>query len=269
MLDILFLAKIFRLRRRLRDTGILDKLSLTDSLPANIRLTTLFTWSAVVVIVNALVLATYIRETGAYPHVYWYQRVVSDGSRTLTLAGYYYLTFNAYLMLVSFATIAAHFELFFVAAKCGKAIRRLVNQPDRVDPELLTKQGVIRLFAPISSLYCLSKLIGLTYLLNLYVWKSQVPGVFGLLDISTLILFLAVVVLVSYPRYHIQYWIFELWRRAGQSEYPDVRPSLHIGLSKLIDTVILGTTTFNLLGFVLKRSGLKYEWITDLKEWFK
>ena len=62
---------------------------------------------------------------------------------------------------------------------------------------------------------------------------------------------------VSFPRYHIQYRLFQLWHVSGIEEYPETRHPLAKGTASLADVIVLGGAMTNLLAHVLQKSGLQ------------
>ena len=113
------------------------------------------------------------------------------------------------------------------------------------------------LFRPFSSLYALSKVFIVLILANLYTWRAAKPLFVGTLEVTVLVVALLGVAVVSFPRYHIQYRLFQLWRANGIEEYPEIRHPLARGTASLADVLILGGAMTNLLAYVLQKSGVQ------------
>ncbi len=90
----------------------------------------------------------------------------------------------------------------------------------------------------------------------MYTWKAQQLSFIGMLDLSIVLLSLAGVAVVSYPRYHIQYWIYRTWRTYNIHDYPDVRSPIVAGIASIADILILGAAMTNLIYYVLNKSGI-------------
>lgn len=112
------------------------------------------------------------------------------------------------------------------------------------------------MLGPFSSLYAVSKIIVVAVLFNMYTWKAQDPNFLGMLDLSILLVALLGAAVVSYPRYHIQYWLFKLWSKAGNDEYPEIRRPIITGVASIADIIILGGAMTNLLVYVFNKSGV-------------
>ncbi|MFN7986272.1 MAG: hypothetical protein U0529_02305 [Thermoanaerobaculia bacterium] len=249
--------------------------------------------SAVVLVASLVSLSHYFEEIRRYPYAYWFQGVSPSGERILNSHGYYYLLTNLLLNLVVMAVIAGHFEMFAVSVAVGRAIRSLscstpppgsrtaappsaqltpatsaalTAAPTTTSPAtpllptgspLLQKSMLASLFRPFSSLYALSKVFIVLILANLYTWRAAKPLFVGTLEVTVLVVALLGVAVVSFPRYHIQYRLFQLWRANGIEEYPEIRHPLARGTASLADVLILGGAMTNLLAYVLQKSGVQ------------
>jgi len=78
----------------------------------------------------------------------------------------------------------------------------------------------------------------------------------GMLDFTILFLALMGVAVVSYPRYHVHYWLYRAWQKSDPSEYPETRYPWAVGLADFADVLILGGAMTNLVAYVLTKSGV-------------
>ena len=195
-------------------------------------------------------------ELERYNFLFWFQRLTPNLDRVLSTHGYYYLLTNVFLNLLVVLVIVAHAELFSVASKLGEAMKAQACRSEPPPGVLLDKAAVIKLFQPFTSLYVLSKVLVVVFIVNMYTWKAQKPGFTGTLDFTIVLLALLGVAAVSYPRYHLQYWLFKLWQRGDVPEYPDIRSPIAAGLASIADILILGGAMTNLVAYVLEKSGI-------------
>jgi hypothetical protein len=93
----------------------------------------------------------------------------------------------------------------------------------------------------------------------MYTWKAQEPGFVGILDFTILLIAVLGAILISYPRYHIQFWLHKIWQSTGKSEYPDIRNAFYMGLANFADYVIIGALMLNLVMYVFQKLGLNIE----------
>ena len=250
---ICFLVHIFDLRKSLEDSGLFPALRIGDiqerGTPFKYGLSGLILFS------SAFTVALYASELPKYGYQFWFQTLSPGGEKILSAHGYYYLIANLLMNLVMVAVIACHFEVFAVAAIIGRKLRDMLKDKN-VDRALFDKGKLVQLFEPFSSLYLVSKVLVVAVIINLYTWKSQDPNFIGLLDFTVVLAALLGFAAVSYPRYHIQGWIFKLWKEHDIDGYPEIRRSLTIGLASLADVLILGGAMTNLVIYVLKKAGI-------------
>ncbi|MCP5103822.1 MAG: hypothetical protein GY950_10610, partial [bacterium] len=198
----------------------------------------------------------YILDVNRFKFRFWYQEFINNQDKILSSHGYYYLIMSFILMAISFAVVAAHFELFSVSSQIGKSIEEKLKSKKKWNfgEKILSKEEVIKMFSPFSSLHIVSKILVVSYLANIYTWKMQMPNFTGMLDVTIIALAVLGTAVVSYPKYHVQYYIFKIWKKNGINEYPEIRSPIQIGLSSLADFLILGGAMTNLIAYVLKKS---------------
>ena len=210
----------------------------------------------IIIIVNSIIIFWYSKELTGYSWQFWFQHMAGSSLFSSGAHGYYYLITNFLLCLIAIVLIAAHFETFTIAALIGREIQNKLKTNDPIDPSLLNQDTIKQLFSPIASFYTLSKILALAYIANMYTWRAQNPQFLGLLEISIVVVAVLAAALISYPRYHIQYWLFRLWQENAKQDYPEIRRPLQIAIAGAADVVILGSAMTKLIAFILNKSGV-------------
>jgi hypothetical protein len=254
-LGICFLYFFWRLRTQMNENGTFPSLGIEIKKPS---MTTIIIWSGIGMAACFTSISFYAGELNKYHYQFWFHTVTQKGEYVLSSHGYYYLVSNIILNILTVAVVIAHLELFYVAIRVGKAIKQKLDEDIPLDSFWYDKNGLLDKFSFFSALYIISKLLVLTYLINIYTWKAQDPQFIGMLDLSILLIAVLGAAVVSYPRYHIQYWIFKAWNKKGLNLYPDIRKPLQVGLANMADFLILGGAMTNLIAYLLHHSNIKF-----------
>jgi len=255
ILGICYLRFIGGLRKELKENRLFDFLSIETSTSRPSKKTKLFS-IFIILSVSLIIISFYSVELSQYSFAFWFQEEDSGEAKALTAHGFYYIFTNLFLNLLIVSVIAAHLETFAVSSLIGKAISTKIATKDSFDPIFLDKASLKELFLPISSFYSISKILVVVAIVNMYTWKSQDPKFTGLLELSIVLVALIGAAFVSYPRYHIQFWLFKIWQNNNITEYPDIRRPLSIGLASLADVLILGSAMTNLIGYLFRKLGI-------------
>jgi hypothetical protein len=160
------------------------------------------------------------------------------------------------LNLIVLLVIVAQFEVFAVASRIGRGLRRVAEAQADLPIPLADKKSRIHALRPYVEIYVISKLLVVVFLANMYTWRSQQPDFAGMVALSSILVAVLGTAVVSYPRYHVQYWLFRIESRDVTAEYPDIRATMAAGLASLTDLLILGTAMTNLLLNVLQSAGI-------------
>jgi hypothetical protein len=250
-----FVTHIGGLRNALTRSGLLPALGVADELPTRSGKK----WAlsvGLIVLSSMLSISFYASELPNYRWLFWFQSISAHGDRILTAHGYYYILTNIFLNLLMVAVVATHFEMFAVSWIVGKGIRKLMTEKKPLPESLTSPDDLLRLFKPFTSLYVASKVLVVVVLVNMYTWKAQEPDFRGMLEFTIVFLALMGAAVVSYPRYHVHYWLYRAREQAKPSEYPETRYPWAVGLADFADLLILGGAMTNLLAYVLTKSGV-------------
>ncbi len=259
-LCICFLVHIRGLRASLAANGLFETLGVQASVMGQRPVKWVLAVAAVLVAALG-VTARYRVEVPKLGKPFWFEALGAGGGTDFSPHAIYYYSTNFILMVVVFAMIAAHFEVLVVTGMVGSRLQKLGNQAGSVGARLEDDEDTTVMFAPLMTLYVISKYLVLMFLVNMYTWKAQQPDFVGLLDVSVIALAVLGTAVVSYPRYHVQYWLFRLRNRdrsGGAAQpytrsYPDIRPPLIAGAASIADIFILGGATTNIVVSVLTR----------------
>lgn len=257
-IGICFLVFINGLRENLKKNGLVEaKVLEPEGKPKGIN--KLFLYIFLFLLASTGFTAGYSVELRKYSFRFWFEAEAIGGTKYFTFHGYYYLIMSLLLMMISIAVIIAHFEVFSIVLNIGRSIKKNINDPMKPNygKVLTDRQKLIEMFSPLSSMYMLSKFLVIAYLMNMYTWKAQAPGFKGLLDFTIIALAVAGMAIVSYPRYHLQYFIYQIWEKHKKPEYPDIRTPVQIGFANLTDFIILGGAMFNLVLYVFSKFNIK------------
>jgi hypothetical protein len=268
MLCTCFLVHIRRLRSGLRNAALFETLRM-EATPSRVTTQRLVIIGALCLLGSFVSISVFAGELKRYPQLYWFQTLGVGGEKVASAHSFYYVLTNFALNVIVLATLAMHLELFAVAAIVSRRLQQLRDAKGEAatgsggeapggssDISQWSKDRLVQMFAPFSALYLVSKAIVIVLLVNMYTWKAAQLSFFGLLDMTIVILGLAGAAIVSYPRYHIQYWLFRTWRSYNVYDYPELRGPLVAGLANMADVLILGAAMTNLIAYVMKKSGI-------------
>lgn len=254
---VCFFIHIQYLKFNLYKNGVFEAIGYSVEKGENRRKPKIF-WGSLLFLFSTVVTLLYFVDVNRFPFRFWYQEFISTQGKVLSAHGYYYAIMTFVLMTISLAVVVAHFELFSVSSRIGKTIEEKLNGDSEWNfgEKIKNKEELIKSFSPFTSLYVTSKILVISYLANMYTWRAQKPGFTGMLEITILAIAILGTAVVSYPRYHIQYYIFKIWEKNGNNEYPEIRSPLQIGLSNLADVVILGSAMTNLITYIVNKSNI-------------
>ena len=155
----------------------------------------------------------YIRECMS-PQVYalggWYfDRLLSDGSRALGVAGTYYVILNFTLLLICCGVGVCFFPYAAVAAEVSRAIRAW--EPSRG----VAFEPLQAALANFTNAYITLKLFAAALMVNLLTWKWSQPQASINFSLMRLILCTVGVFVVSFPRYYLELEWFQFKVKAA------------------------------------------------------
>jgi hypothetical protein len=256
VLTICFLRYIGHLRKDIENTNFYFDYQIAR-LPVEFSIKKLVIDSLFCILVACIATYFYAVELKKYDFVWWFQVITENGEKQFSSLGVFYLSYNFFMLLIVVAVVAAHFEMFAIAIHIGKGIRNIIENGLEIDDKHFEDKALYSYFQPITHLYTLSKFIVVAFIANMYTWKSQGPSFVGMLELSIAFLALAGVVIISYPKYHIQYWLYKLRISQNHSNYPEIRRPLIVGLASIADILILGNAMTKLILFIFERSGIE------------
>jgi hypothetical protein len=252
---ICFILHSFELRECLAANGFFPLVGIRPSDRPG-RRAALITAALVILVASGVTVTLFTRELSNYDFTFWFQVKGAGGTKELNGQGIYYVITNGALNLVAVTIVAAHVEFLSVAAEIGHQLRSYEPEHTQPPKALLSKDDVVAYLHPFTSLYVVSKILVMAFLLNMYTWKVDAPGIVGMIDLTILLLGILAAAVVSYPRYHVQHALYQVWRAHGKDEYPEVRRPVAVGLANLADLVILGGAMTNLLVYVAHKSNV-------------
>jgi len=263
---ITFIFSILKLRKQLYESSIFKKLDFKFN-ANSFRNANIF-YISLSFLISIVVISFYGSELNKYNYQFWFQ----DGPSQIRHAHHiYYLIYNFIILLIVLTAASYHLELFYIAKKFGDKIRTLIQSKESnsdVISELCDTNKIKKTFFPYVSLYAISKILIFAVLLNLYTWKAQNPNFIGMLDLTIFAYFILGIIIVSYPRHHIQYWIYKTWQINKIDNYPDIRLTKVQGIISLFDVFVLGTAFFNLLSYMLIKLGFSNNVVELIKLFF-
>jgi hypothetical protein len=191
--------------------------------------------------------------------LYWSHSVSPQGTKYLGVHGWYYMATNYLLNLVMVTVGFYHLALIRIASQFADLTKKYIDERSGELPSLLENEDKARnALASLSHVLVLSKVLIALFMLNALTWKSNEPNSHGALDISVLALFFLGTGYFAFPRYHIQYWLYQLWKQKEVNNYIDMRLPLATGISALADSILLGTTAIALfMDTLFYRAGVK------------
>lgn len=197
---------------------------------------------AFVAILSGVLVANFGLEALTYSSRYWYADEVR-GVRIYSALGYYYILVNFSLNVIVMISGVYAFKMWSVAWSVEKAARAVAegSSPDLFDED--TVMSELRVFA---LAYTYFKWFLFFLYINAFTWARDEPGGTRLLLTASAALFISVLVLVSLPKYHVQYWIHKAFAATQRDEYLDIRTIRERVACSMVDVVILGSGLLNL-----------------------
>ena len=93
-----------------------------------------------------------------------------------------------------------------------------------------------------------SKVFVLILAVNMLTWKLNEANVGIMYELSVIVIAIFGIWIFALPRYFIQLQIFRIWQKIKVNEYKDLRMPYIVGLSALIDLVLISILIKALLG---------------------
>ena len=212
--------KILHLKDNTKKTGLYKVLKINAKYDTTFNTKSMLL-IALVFLISLIAISYYSNELRGYDHAFWFETLTKSKEKIFSSHGYYYLLTNLLLNSMAIFVIVAHFEFFSFSSLIGRRLKNYLNGTNEdiansiVSGNLLKKENLIKYFEPFVSLYAVSKILIILYMINMYTWKAQNPEFNGILEFTILLISFLGVILVSYPRYHIQYWLYKLWNKNG------------------------------------------------------
>ena len=256
-LGLYFLTRVGGIRLSLRRSPLFSaKDAWLPELPASRSRKILV--SAFIIAVGVALMSRYGSELTQYGQRFWFEPVPGEA---VSLQLWYYMALNTALMVLVCWLVAGHFELFAMSCHVGRHLQDGLEAPHSLQDAWFDLHSIRAALQPYTRLYVISKVLVLVFVANMYTWKAQQPGFVGLLDLSIILLAASGAIVVSFPRYHIQSWLYRLWNAsdgdpraaAVAGQYPDIRTPVAAGIAGAVDVAILGGAMTKLVAFVLGR----------------
>ena len=194
---------------------------------------------------SSLTVSGYMQEFIGYSRLYWGQAFTPEGVKVLTTAGYYYFILNFVLSVAVMLTVFYILKLFSVSFHLEQTFRRYQGAESL--PSGFTEESVKRELAPFASAYVFAKLYLLFIYANIYTWGMNEPAGSRMLGATASAASIGILILVSLPKYHVQYWVHKMMELDGKDTYVDIRTVPQQVVSTLVNVVILGGSAVNLL----------------------
>lgn len=213
-------------------------------------------WSLVTIGMIVLVQTLYSKDVKLYDFDFWFEVEEFTGPFMAALTLGYYNFVNFIFLLLWLWVTWEHIKYVHVSIAISRGFDKILKRKasawvGRFPQE---KQQVEKIFTPIVNQYLVSKLLIILATANLYTWKAQGPhGYLGALDLTILILAFGGMLLISFPRYQIQYYMLQVRLKQGETTNIDIRNHIQIGWANLFDVIIFGSAISNLLLFVLEK----------------
>ena len=204
---------------------------------------------AVAMLISGAIIYFYAQGYLRYEILLWPLSVAANGHPFYGVHGVYYLFSNWLLNLTMILCGFYHFSMFKCSRRFAQGAELLVKRPEDVPEIFKDADHLRRVFRPFSTVNALSKALIATYMLNAitWSWEDHRPNAEFAFIATVLALFILGVGIFPYPRYHIQYWIYQVWKRKEKFDYIDVRTPGARGVSAVSDSIILGATAISLL----------------------
>lgn len=172
-----------------------------------------------------------------YPSLYWFMQPESTTTnRILGPIGAFYIIMNFTLLVL--CVLAIFFFLDFVAV--GRQIGHSLKTTDG-SATSITFQKLREHLQPFTDAYLCSKAIVMLLIANVYTWAGM--ELKGSLNLAVLVIVLAIagLVIVPFPRYYVQLGWYEFSKKRYQANpqlavnYEDLRSARVQGAARLID----------------------------------
>lgn len=228
-----FLMNMYKLEGRLINTEIL-----TENIDNNKRRTNISSIVSIVLIVmiSILIVLGYKDEILKSDSIYWFMESSGD-EVSYGYAGYYYLVMSVLLMMIVLWVAFAHFGLFKVSTKISQRLKRDLTSGEYSFWK--DENSVKNKLAPFSWLIVNSKAFVLVIAINLMLWKFNEPNRDLMYNLSVLVVAIFGIWVFSLPRYYIQYYYFKIRKKLNFEEYKDLRIPWVLGVSSVIDIVLI------------------------------
>lgn len=218
-------------------------------------------WAIAYIIMLILPVLLFDAELDTYDRIFWFESVEGRMSLLGTVSRYYYQIMNAVFLVLWLAIVYKHIIYLHISLVIGRALNRLISKPVNESTKWAaqfpkSRKDITKLFDPIIDQYLVSKLLIILATINLYTWKAQQPQYSGALDLTILVLALAGMLLISFPRYQLQYYIKEIRKLQNESSSIDIRGKKQVGWANLLDVIIFGSAFTNLVLYALRNLGL-------------
>ena len=207
-----------------------------------------------VLLISCLASAGYALEVQKYSRWYWF---MSSGPPHIVLggAGYYYLLVNALMMLLVVWVAFAHLGMITVGGEITSTLQIALETNDRTQLAAWEDEHEVRKrLRPLAWHIVIAKAFILFLMLNLVVWRVQETGVGKMYILGVFLAGIVGIWLFSLPRYSIQLVAPPDSREnAGKADYRDLREPWPLGLSALLDVLLLSYGASFLLGDAVRR----------------
>ena len=191
----------------------------------------------------------YATEFLSYSKFYWCKIEITSSIYIFNQHGYYYLFLNLLLNLIVMITGFYGLKMWDMAYTVEAELKGWEDK-NGILKELCEKKIKDKL-VDFSTAYVCFKLFLLFLYLNIFTWFYNEPRGSQMLLVSASALALGILVLVSIPKYHVQYWIHRAFKTEDKDLYFDIRTIQQKRTCILVDLVIIGGTIFNFIGLRL------------------
>lgn len=234
---------IFTLGRFYSETHVV--ISIADTSEQRNRVPRIILVALAVFTLSSLTVSGYMLEFIGYSQLYWGQAFTPEGVKVLTTAGFYYLILNFVLSLTVMLVVFYILKLFSVSYHLEKTFRAC--QAAGYPPANFSEDNVKQELASFASAYVFAKLYMLFIYANVYTWAMNEPAGSRMLGATASAASIGILILVSLPKYHVQYWVHKMMELGGKDAYLDIRTVQQQVVSNLVNVIILGGSAVNLL----------------------
>ncbi len=200
-----------------------------------------------IIILSFILSSGYATEVNNYASYYWFMETAPPNV-SMGLAGYYYFFVNLSLLLFVLWVALAHLNLFTISFQISNSLRRVINEPF-VDKSYWTNVDYLKEeLAPFAWHTLTSKAFVLILTLNMFTWKVNEANVAVMYELAVIAIAIFGIWVFALPRYFIQFQIFKIWQKLKVNEYKDLRMPYIVGLSALMDLILISILVKALLG---------------------